>query len=47
MSRTTVLYVSVPLPALNASMYWHERHHEERAHAWVRQLIAGTLAAAG
>ena len=45
LSRTTILDVPLALPALNVSMYWHERHHEDRAHAWVRQLIASKMSA--
>jgi DNA-binding transcriptional LysR family regulator len=27
------------LPMLTVSLYWHERHHRDAAHAWLRQFI--------
>jgi DNA-binding transcriptional LysR family regulator len=35
-----ILDVPVPLPMLSVSLYWHERHHRDPAHAWVRNFIA-------
>ncbi len=43
MSRSTILEVPLPLPAVNVSMYWHERHHDDPAHTWIRQLIAESI----
>jgi DNA-binding transcriptional LysR family regulator len=43
LSRCTILEVPLPLPAINVSMYWHERHHDDHAHAWIRQLIAESI----
>ena len=34
-----VLDVPLALPMLSVSLYWHERHHRDPAHAWVRQFI--------
>ena len=42
-SRTTLLEVPLALPMFNVSLYWHERHQEDRAHAWVRQFIGSTF----
>lgn len=42
-SRTTLLEVPLALPMFNVSLYWHERHHEDSAHAWVRQFIGNTV----
>lgn len=42
-SNTTILEVPLPLPAINVSMYWHERHHGDPVHAWVRQFIAESI----
>ena len=36
---TVTLDVPLPLPMLTLSLYWHERHHRDPAHAWVRQFI--------
>lgn len=36
---TVTLEVPLPLPMLTVSLYWHERHHRDPAHAWVRQFI--------
>jgi DNA-binding transcriptional LysR family regulator len=36
---TVILEVPLPLPMLTVSLYWHERHHRDPAHAWVRQFI--------
>jgi len=37
---TVTLEAPLPLPVLTVSLYWHERHHRDPAHAWVRQFIA-------
>ena len=37
---TVTLETPLPLPVLTVSLYWHERHHRDPAHAWVRQFIA-------
>lgn len=37
---TVTLETPLPLPTLTVSLYWHERHHRDPAHAWVRQFIA-------
>lgn len=34
-----VLEAPLALPMLTVSLYWHERHHRDPAHAWVRQFI--------
>jgi DNA-binding transcriptional LysR family regulator len=34
------LEAPLALPMLTVSLYWHERHHRDPAHAWVRQFIA-------
>jgi DNA-binding transcriptional LysR family regulator len=34
-----VLDAPLALPMLTVSLYWHERHHRDPAHAWLRQLI--------
>jgi DNA-binding transcriptional LysR family regulator len=36
---TVMLEAPLPLPMLTVSLYWHERHHRDPAHAWVRQFI--------
>jgi DNA-binding transcriptional LysR family regulator len=36
---TVTLEVPFPLPMLTVSLYWHERHHRDPAHAWARQFI--------
>lgn len=36
---TVTLDAPLPLPMLTVSLYWHERHHRDAAHAWVRQFI--------
>jgi DNA-binding transcriptional LysR family regulator len=36
---TVMLDVPLPLPMLSVSLYWHERHHRDPAHAWVRKFI--------
>ncbi|HSV80516.1 MAG TPA: LysR family transcriptional regulator [Ramlibacter sp.] len=33
------LEVPLALPMLTVSLYWHERHHRDPAHAWLRQAI--------
>jgi DNA-binding transcriptional LysR family regulator len=35
------LEVPLALPLLTVSLYWHERHHRDPGHAWLRQLIGG------
>lgn len=35
-----VLDVPLKLPPLSVSLYWHERHQDDPAHAWLRQYIA-------
>ncbi|MBT2304522.1 LysR family transcriptional regulator [Variovorax paradoxus] len=37
---TVTLDAPIALPMLTVSLYWHERHHRDPAHAWVRQFIA-------
>jgi DNA-binding transcriptional LysR family regulator len=34
-----VLEAPLALPMLAVSLYWHERHHRDAAHAWLRQFI--------
>ena len=34
-----VLEAPLALPMLTVSLYWHERHHRDPAHAWLRQFI--------
>lgn len=34
-----MLDAPLPLPMLTVSLYWHERHHRDPAHAWLRQFI--------
>jgi DNA-binding transcriptional LysR family regulator len=36
-----VLEAPLALPMLSVSLYWHERHHRDPAHAWLRQFIGG------
>jgi DNA-binding transcriptional LysR family regulator len=43
-SDTAILEVPFALPLLNVSLYWHERHHGDHVHAWVRQFIADSCA---
>jgi len=38
---TVTLDAPMALPMLTVSLYWHERHHRDPAHAWVRQFIGG------
>lgn len=33
------LEAPLALPMLTVSLYWHERHHRDPAHAWLRQFI--------
>lgn len=33
------LEAPLALPMLTVSLYWHERHHRDPAHAWLRQCI--------
>jgi len=42
-SRTTLLEVPISLPTFNVCLYWHERHQDDRGHAWIRQFMASTL----
>jgi DNA-binding transcriptional LysR family regulator len=44
-ARTTVLKVPFTLPPLAISLYWHERHHDDPGHAWLRQYIAERVTA--
>jgi DNA-binding transcriptional LysR family regulator len=39
LAGTVTLEAPLPLPMVAVSLYWHERHHRDPAHAWVRQLI--------
>ena len=39
-THIAVLDAPLPLPALNISLYWHERHQRDAAHAWLRQYTA-------
>lgn len=36
---TVMLDAPMALPMLTVSLYWHERHHRDPTHAWVRQFI--------
>ena len=38
-----VLDIPLALPMITVSLYWHERHHRDPAHAWVRQFIGQAL----
>jgi DNA-binding transcriptional LysR family regulator len=40
-SGCVMLEVPLALPLLTISLYWHERHHRDAGHAWLRQFIAG------
>ncbi len=35
-----ILEAPLTLPDLNISIFWHERHHRDVAHAWFRQYVA-------
>ncbi|ALM84420.1 LysR family transcriptional regulator [Bordetella sp. N] len=39
LSGTVVLPAPLPLPRLRISMFWHERHQADPAHAWLRRFI--------
>jgi len=39
LSGTVVLPAPLPLPRLRISMFWHERHQTDAAHAWLRRFI--------
>lgn len=43
-NMTTLLEVPISLPMFNMCLYWHERHQDDRGHAWIRQFIVSTLA---
>ncbi|HWJ93999.1 MAG TPA: LysR family transcriptional regulator [Telluria sp.] len=34
-----ILEAPLALPMLSVSLYWHERHHRDPAHAWLRHFI--------
>jgi len=36
-----ILDVPFNIPTLSISLYWHERHQNDPAHAWLRQYICG------
>jgi len=38
-TATRLLEVPIVLPTLSVSLYWHERHHRDPGHSWLRQLI--------
>lgn len=39
-TRTVLIKVPFTLPKIAISLYWHERHHGDPGHAWLRQYIA-------
>lgn len=42
---TVMREVPLALPMLTVGLYWHERHHRDPAHAWVRQFIGDIFSA--
>lgn len=40
----SIVPLPVEMPGISLSLLWHERHHHDPAHRWMRDLIAATLA---